>query len=228
VVARHANIGFHDDLFPEDTDGREEWKFLPTIRAAGRAEAWQRTAIGGEMGFRSENRWLGADYRWTQEMIEKAHLSYLGPYNPAAKSNSTPAYQARCREMVRRMGYEFALKEIRCPERVPAGTALEVRVEGTNRGVAPFYYPWPVELALLDNAGKVAERWATSADIRTWLPGGFRLDATRTLAAAPGRFRIALGIRDPLTGRPAIRFANELPIQDGWTVLAPIELTAAR
>lgn len=27
---------------------------------------------------------------------------------------------------------------------------MTVSVEGVNQGVAPFYYPWPIELAQLD------------------------------------------------------------------------------
>ena len=41
----------------------------------------------------------------------------------------------------------------------------------------------------------------------------------------PGEYRMALGIRDPWQNRPAIRFANELPVIDGWTVLSRIKIT---
>jgi hypothetical protein len=161
-------------------------------------------------------------------MIGAAHLTYLGPYNPAGKDHASPEYLTRCREIVRRMGYEFALKSIRCPDRVPAKGTLAIRVEGVNRGVAPFYYPWPVELALLDKQGKVSERWTTSADILTWRPGPFRFEDNHALSAAPGHYDLALGVRDPLTEQPAIGFANDLPTRGRWTILTPLDIAKAR
>jgi hypothetical protein len=41
----------------------------------------------------------------------------------------------------------------------------------------------------------------------------------------PGTYRLGIGIRDPWQDRPAIRFANELPVHDGWTLLSDIEVT---
>jgi hypothetical protein len=226
-AGRQRALGFHDDLFPEDTDGPEGWKFLPTLRAARRADTWRRAAIGGELGFRSEDRWLGPDYSRTLEMINGAHLTYLGPYNPAGKANPPAEYLERCRDMVRRMGYEFALRTIRCPERVPAKGTLEIRIEGVNQGVAPFYYPWPVELALLDRQGKVSERWTTKTDVRTWLPGPFAVEDRHRLTVPVGRYDLALGIRDPLTDQPAVGFANDLTAKQRWTILATLEVSAS-
>ena len=33
-VGQQAWIGFHDDMFPDDTDGSEGWKFLPLMRTS--------------------------------------------------------------------------------------------------------------------------------------------------------------------------------------------------
>ena len=38
------------------------------------------------------------------------------------------------------------------------GTYHGASLAGENQGVAPFYYRWPVELALLDSQGKLAEK----------------------------------------------------------------------
>ena len=99
---------------------------------------------------------------------------------------------------------------------------MAIELKGINQGVAPFYYPWPIELALLDTAGRAVERLPLRADIRTWLPGPFTLRDAPIARAAPGRYDLALGIRDPWTGRPAIAFANDLPRRDGWTVISSI------
>ena len=109
------------------------------------------------------------------------------------------------------------------------GRKFRVDLRGENVGVAPFYYPWPVTLALLDDAGRVAgEMPLTSCDVRQWLPGPFRASAERAVDAPPGRYRLAIGIRDPWTNRPAVRFANELPVSDGWTTVSRIDVESPR
>jgi len=67
------------------------------------------------------------------------------------------------------LGYRFELNEIR----FSLTDSLKISFDVTNTGSAPFYYNWPVELALLDTAGYIPV-WKSvfkNADIRTWLPG---------------------------------------------------------
>lgn len=229
VMARYAGgyagkqpwLGFFDDLFPEDTDGPEGWEFLPQMRRSGRTENWRRAAVGGEMAPGQAKKWLGGGYPRTVAMLEAAHFSWVGPYSPALEE-PTPELLSRSRTLVRRMGYEFSLREIRHPSRIKRDRPFSFQVTGVNQGVAPFYYPWPVELALMDARGRMAERLPLRVDIRAWLPGAFTLRASPRVRTAPGRYTLALGIRDPGTGRPAVAFANDLPRRDGWTVLSSV------
>jgi hypothetical protein len=235
VMARYAGgpageqpwLGFHDDMFPEDTDNGHDWSFLAKMRRAGRTDNWQRAAVGGEMVPHAAERLLGPDYELTSDMLGRAHFTWVGPYCPALVESKDEQFRRRSEEMVRAMGYEYRLTEIRHPARVSSGGKLTIDVRGANDGVAPFYYPWPVMLALLDDADRVtAEVPLSSCDIRRWLPGPFRASAELTFDVPPGRYRLALGIRDPWTKRPAIRFANELPVSDGWTIVSGIEVTS--
>ena len=129
---------------------------------------------------------------------------------------------------MRRMGYQFRLTEVRHPAAVAAGGTLSVTIRGENQGVAPFYYPWPVELALIDGAGKVAGRWPLRCDVRAWLPGPFGVDGGVEVHAPAGRYRLALGVIDPWTGRPRVAFANALPRHEGWTVLSEVAVGPVR
>lgn len=215
-------IGFFDDMFPEDTDGAEAWMFLPAMRKNGRTENWKQAVVGGEMVPHAAEKWLGEDYAQTLRMVEAAHFSWVGPYCPALEHSSAPTFLTNSQALVRRMGYEFQLTEIRHADQVHDGDRLEVTITGENTGVAPFYYPWPVELGLLDAQGRVVETLPVSADIRTWLPGPFRLTARSKVHAPIGRYSLALGIRDPWTGKPAIGFANDLPRHEGWTLLSRV------
>jgi Domain of unknown function (DUF4832) len=126
------------------------------------------------------------------------------------------------------MGYQFRLTEVRHSAEIPAGGNLSVAFAGLNEGVAPFYYPWPVEFALIDESGNLAVRIPLRCDIRTWQPGPFELESQVAVKASPGRYKLALGIIDPWTSRPAIRLANTLPTHDGWTLLSNLAVRPAR
>lgn len=89
---------------------------------------------------------------------------------------------------------------------------------------APFYYAWPNELALLDRRGKPDERMPVRWDMRKWLPGRFSEEAVVKFKAAPGDYRLALGLIDPWTKQPAIAWANDLAREDGWTVLSKVKV----
>ena len=218
-------IGFFDDLFPQDTDGPEGWEFLPTMRKSGRTENWKRACIGGELEPGAAVKWLGSDFARTLAMTEATHFSWVGPYSPAMIPNPSPILLANSQSLVRRMGYEFRLTEIRCPQQIKRGAKIPVTISGVNQGVAPFYYSWSVELALLDAQNRVVEVLPVKADIRKWLPGPFQLAAAPGVSIPPGRYTLALGIRDPWTKRPDIAFANGLPRVAGWTLLAHVTVT---
>jgi len=66
-------------------------------------------------------------------------------------------------------GYRYILNEIR----FSLSDLLKVEFDVTNTGSAPFYYQWPVEVALLDitDLKPVWKSTIKNADIREWLPG---------------------------------------------------------
>jgi hypothetical protein len=238
LMARYAQdytgkqpwLGFHDDYFPEDTGDEKDWHFLGKIKRAGRAENWQSAVIGGEMiPAKGENahKWLAPEhFDFTMDRLRQGHFSWVGPYSPALEKPPTAEWSARCEKMVRAMGYEFALQSLRHPETIRRGVPFTTLLIGANQGIAPFYYQWPVEMALLAPEGRVVEKLPlTGCDIRQWHPGPFaHTEQMRIRTAPPGRYTLALGIIDPLTNKPAIGFANALPKRDGWTALTTIEV----
>jgi hypothetical protein len=218
-------IGFHDDMFPQDTDNGKDWSFLAGIRDAGRTGNWKRAVVGGEMVPNQAKRWLGQDYETTFTMLQRAHFSWVGPYCPALERSQDPAFRDRSETLVRSMGYEFQLTELRHPGVAKANENIRISLSGNNTGVAPFYYPWPVEWALLDSTGKVLTAQKTDWDLRNWLPGPFAADAEVEFDVPAGEYQLALGIRDPWQNRPAIKFANRLQPIDGWTVVSTLRIT---
>jgi len=71
-------------------------------------------------------------------------------------------------EILKDFGYRFELNEVR----FALNDSLKVEFDVTNSGSAPFYYNWPVEIALLDPETKIPVWKSTfDTDIRKWLPG---------------------------------------------------------
>jgi hypothetical protein len=224
-AAQQNWIGFHDDMFPDDTDNGKDWSFLAGLRRSQRDENWKSAVVGGEMEPGAAKKWMESEFQTTRTMLERSHFTWIGPYCPAIDASRDPVFLKHSEELVRKMGYEFQITELRHPRQVTVGKPVPMTLKGKNTGVAPFYYPWSVEWALLDQKGTLAARQSVAWDIRTWLPGDFHNEAQLHWNVVPGKYRLALGIRDPWKDRPAIRFANEAPVKDGWTILSEIQIT---
>lgn len=215
-------IGFHDDMFPADTDNGEAWSFLAGLRATGRTKNFRQAVVGGEMEPHKASQWMGAGFTTTSEMLRRAHFSWVGPYCPALEISKDTLSLKRSQSLVRAMGYEYRLTEVRHPESIAVGRPIRIHLKGSNDGVAPFYYPWRVQFALIDHNGKLADVEDTDWNIRSWQSGSFTEEATAEFSALPGRYQLAVGIQDPWKKRPAIRFANKLKVQNGWTIVSEI------
>ena len=153
-------FGYHDDSFAWATldTGKEEddWFFVPALKRAGVMEKWKKYPIGGEI---RPEIWptVFTDKRHPKEQdfsmsVRETHATWLldtGMF--AEKYPKDEARRKRALKEVGRMGYEFHISEARMD-----GPVLKVTIE--NRGVAPFYYDWPVLLTYSLEKGKFAER----------------------------------------------------------------------
>jgi len=219
VTGAAGELGYHDDMFPADTDNGLDWSFLAGLRREGRSENWRRAAVGGELEPFRAAHWLGDGWATTLSAVEKGHFSWIGPYGPALDRSTDPAFRKNSEALVRRLGYQFRLDEVRVNAPPAPGQELQVSIQGTNEGVAPFSYDWPVEIALLGPDDRPLARRRLDLNLRNWHPGPFSA-AGRIAAAAPRDCdRLAVGVIDPRTGRPGVRFANDLVTVDGWTIL---------
>ena len=52
-------------------------------------------------------------------------------------------------KLARLMGYNFAMQEVRYPKQMENNKNVTVTIKGKNKGAAPFYYDWDVQLGLL-------------------------------------------------------------------------------
>jgi len=224
VLSKYHAIGFHDDMFPEDTDNGKDWSFLARMRRGGHIDSWKHNVVGGEMVPNAAGKWMGNQWAYTQEMVKRSHFSWVGPYGPALDAKVSVDLVANSDQLVRKMGYQFRLTEIRHPKSVFAGGECSVVLQGVNEGVAPFYYPWPVKLVWLDAKGDILSTVKIRDDIRKWLPGKFEIKTTFTAPTTSGIYHLGFGIEDPWKNKPAIRLANRLPLMGGWTVLGLVQV----
>ncbi len=90
----------------------------------------------------------------------------------AAYDQNDPVARAGAEQLQRVMGYRFILEEVGFSWSLE-DNGLQVGFVVRNEGSAPFYYNWPVEVALLDPDRRkvVWNDQFSDIDIRTWTPG---------------------------------------------------------
>ena len=227
-AANHTRrLGYHDDSFAWATlpDGKQSdhWYFMVLMQKAGPAalEKWRTQPIGGEV--RPET-WRGL---WDvpsstppgQEFlrcVEATHATWLMDSSIARKL--TPEQRERALAGERRLGYEFHIADA---EVKTAPGELIAQATVVNKGVAPFYSDWPVEVGVLDAAGHVVKTWCPGWKLNALLPGEKRAWEFHTdIATLPvGTYHLLVHVPNPMpNGRP-LRFANRDSDQPGWVTL---------
>lgn len=228
------HFGYHDDSFAWATldTGREvdDWFFVPALKSAGpdAMAKWKTRPIGGEIrpeawGQVFDERPQDNRVQNFRRCVEATHATWLMDSGLFEKQQPADRIK-RAEEVVRRMGYEFHVSAVTIG--VIAHAKLPVRVELQNRGVAPFYYDWPVEFALIAD-GKVIQRFAGHGNLTGLLPDAEPRTWNETLdisGLAPRTYKLAMRVPNKLLiGRP-VRFANTTQDADapGWLTLGDV------
>ena len=203
------NVGFHDDSFAYSTLPTAAWHFLSYMQEAGLSNRWQTEAIGGEIqppvqmcvfdesipceeGKQAEN---------FDEALQGTHASWL-MVRRAWDPGYTGAALEKAKAAHASLGYDFAATESRI-QNTNSTTTVSLKI--TNRGVAPFYYNWPVEFSILDANGTAVATQKVDANLPSLLPGQ-TTELTTTLPTAEGT--VAVRIPNAMQGGAPIKFAN--------------------
>jgi hypothetical protein len=152
-------------------------------KAIARAgDRWKTAIIGGEVAYNWGDYKIhpgesptvtvsDPDHRdfliYTLRWLHGTQLRWVADYD-----QSNQEARAGAEEVQKVFGYRYVIDEVQYPARIETGQPFEVSFSVINTGSAPFYYDWPVELALLDENRDVA--WSAvfnDVDIREWLPG---------------------------------------------------------
>ncbi len=220
-------LGFHDDSFAYQTLGPKAWHLWPRVQNAGLTEIWKTQPIGGEVRPEVQKCLWNADAEncvpQGQEFarcVAVTHASWL--LNQGAFGDLNPEQKRRAIAGAQSLGYEFWVRAAHIARR---DGRLEVEVSLVNRGVAPFYYDWPLELALVDKNNAITARWTTDWKLSTVLPNAPQTWKFAAAGALPnGNYRLLLRVINPLPNGQTLRFANQTQDQNlrGWLTLAPV------
>jgi hypothetical protein len=202
-------VGYHDDSFAYETLAPTSYNFWPLILSAGLADIWKTQAIGGELRPEIQSSVFDAppvspdDYA---TCVATTHASWL--LNQTAFDPSfTGGKHDRALAGSAMLGYALAVTSARVG--VSPGSFVQLDVEVVNGGVAPFYYDWPVDVAVL-RGDTVVQLWHPAWKLSSLLPGVARTLSTQSTVPGLGTAPFTVGIRvpNPLPQGPALRFGN--------------------
>lgn len=223
-------FGYHDDSFAWatlDTGKKDDdWFYMPALKAAGAEDKWKTQPIGGEIRPEAWGKVFDAkpgdkqvqDFR---KCVDATHATWLMDSGMFEKKQPAERVK-RAEEEVRRMGYEFHCPGVTVDQK--AGK-LDVKLEIENRGVAPFYYDWKAEWALLAD-GKPMKTWPASGKLTGLLPADkprVWADTLDTIGVKAGKYTLAVRVPNALKGGKPLRFANETQ-GDEWLTLGAVEV----
>jgi hypothetical protein len=229
-------FGYHDDSFAWatlDTGKKNDaWFFMPAMKAAGKKalEKWKTQPIGGEIRPEAWGKVFDEipgmkEIQNFRQCVAETHATWMMDSGMFEKRQS-PERIKRAEEEVRRMGYEFHIRAVTLNV---VGRKLSMKTEIENRGVAPFYFDWRPEFALLAADKTIAKTFAGTGKLTGLLPGDAprewadELDAT---AVAPGKYKVLLRVANPLKNGHPVGFANKAQDADekGWVTVGEVEL----
>ncbi|TGO05148.1 DUF4832 domain-containing protein [Serinibacter arcticus] len=228
-------FGLHDDSFGYATLPSTDWHFLARVAAAGMDDAWQQAPIGGELypplqtcifsdpicpGSEGEIEG-GRDFNFT-DAVPAAHISWMMNHQAWA-TGYTGEDRTRAIEGGASLGYDLTATTATVTS---SGEQVDVTLEITNRGVAPFYYDWPATMVALDAEGTILAQASVDADLPSIQPGDVAT-VSATLAADGEDLAgatVAFGVPNVMDGGLPLRFANTSQDQDvdGWLTVGAV------
>ncbi|MBB5262968.1 hypothetical protein HNP82_000062 [Catenibacillus scindens] len=172
---------------------------------AAMEDFWMTAPSGGELTSSVPMETLmGEALDQTVALTRASHTTFLGPKIPDREN--VPGYET----LLENMGYRLWISSASLKPRF-GGSRLSFTLE--NDGVAPFYKDWPVCVYIQDGRGQIVEKKKLDFRLSQLLPGekinlSVKLE-THVLKSLDSGMTVSLGIVDPMTGKDAVRLANE-------------------
>lgn len=217
TIAKTKNLGLYNDMFgnKEYTDdyinsiknGTDDYILKENYPAM--PDFWKTSASGGEIGnypgllyFEDKN------INETLKQINDCHVSWLGPSCPA-KVPKDSNLQKNLDQAINLMGYRYVITKSQFPEIMKSGAKNNIQLTIENKGCAPFYFDWPIEISLSEKDGSLKYTEIVNTDIKEWLPGKNLSEILLNLPEniSSGNYIMKIAILNPETNKPAVKFA---------------------
>jgi hypothetical protein len=189
------------------------------IVRTGIQNVWQRSPVSLETCYTVpgwKERGYDLDYIIAQGL--RWHVSTVN-----IKSAPIPAeWKSKFDDFQRTVGYRFILRRLEYSKAVKPGTMMPVHMWWLNSGVAPVYGQYDLAMELRSSRSSAIIR--IPVDVRKWLPGDAVFDDTVYVPQDldEGTYDLRIAMLDPRTGKPAIRFAIEGRLDDGWYAMGSL------
>ncbi len=250
VLSKDNKVGFHNDYFWSGNSHNNAFEYNV-------GDKWKQGPIGGEPPpgpDGSEFYTAGAGL----QSILRAHYStmkigafYREPFDATKHSEQYRLEREEYIKAHKKLGYNFQIEQALFPPNPPKGTkTIPLSVEISNIGIAPFYYNWDIELALLpETSDKPLVVTKSTQQLTSFMPEQENTVAVSIAieAQSQGTYRLAIRMVQPgatankttawnLAARNTyIEFANKLSVipaswdanralQGGWSVLGNITI----
>lgn len=237
AFAREHNFGFFNDKIGH-APTTEQWMFWMhngmdydnwynrrVYPEAAIPDFWHTAYSAGEFSDGNALMWLrDTTVSDTLRQVRLMHTSWIGPCSPAGVGNIPEAIHIQT--VHNTIGYHFVIETVTHLPAANAGENLAIQMTWHNKGVAPFYFNWPLELGLIDENGTLVFTTVLAEDITRWLPGRnsveLQLGLPQNLEA--GTYRLVTAILNPETGKPGIDLGITERRADGRYALSTIEI----
>lgn len=225
--ATHHGCGWRADCLGDMGGFSKTWShmknfYLQQVEKTDAGDAWKTAPVAFESCW-DMRKWKeeGWDIHYIFDYALRLHCSYVNNKSAPIPDGTRPEVE----QFLRKLGYRLVLKEIEHDASARAGRPLAVSLIWENAGVAPPYRDYNIAFRLTGPAETVLQ---SKTSVKGWLPGATKLTEELSLPAglAPGRYKLAVGVVDPATGKPAVRLAIPGRTADGW--YPATELTVTR
>lgn len=195
------------------TSGSNNWylESLNSVDPTLNDRVWKTAIITGEFCGSNYGATVGTTERFdlNYAFIQQTHWSFIGSAGGAIQPQNDE-HRANLDKLHKKLGYRFVLQNVDHVKSINSGSTLTVNIKVDNKGVAPFYYNWPLAVYLVSSDQQVVLQHTLDIDIKTWLPGvnnsADSFDIPDTVD--PGKYDVFLAILDADTQKPGVMFAN--------------------
>ena len=213
------------------------------------SDRWKKQPIGGEITWNwgSLSKYNSFEEvvsnqdtrRLVIDQIRDLHCNHLGGITWA--NFNDPTFIPNAELLQKTMGYRFLLSNFTYPISIKNNEKFTVSFDVKNTGSSPFYYNWPVEIALLDanSHQKVWGKILTTAKVSEWHPGDnwdanakeytisptvYHIEEEVLLDAnlKDGNYIMSVAVLDPAGMLPSLRFAMQNYFKGGRHPIAYI------